>query len=134
MVGAQRCHTLAAPAIAVAREQLAAVQNARNEIVIGDAHQQPDSSDDVGRGAIALAASSSRQTNLGVHAAHPMNDENDLGRVVVDIGDDLLDDSPHDALFEPRVGGSGRTRWPPEARPLLSTAQAIRASPKAYRG
>ena len=33
-----------------------------------------------------------------------MNDENDLGRFVVDIGDDLLDDGPHDALLEPRVG------------------------------
>jgi hypothetical protein len=39
MVGAQRRHTLTGPAIAVAREELVAVQNARNEIVIGDAHQ-----------------------------------------------------------------------------------------------
>ena len=107
MVGAQRRHTLAGPTIAMAREELVAVQNARNEIVIGDAHQQPDGGDYVGRGAVALAASSSRQTNLGVDATHPMNDENDLGRVVVDIGDDLLDDGPHDALLEPRVGRRG---------------------------
>ena len=39
MMGAQRRHTLTGPAIAVAREELVAVQNARNEIVIGDAHQ-----------------------------------------------------------------------------------------------
>src|SRR4249920_3033867 len=81
MVGAQRRPTLAGPTIAMTREELVAVQNARNEIVIGDAHQQPNGGDYVGRGAVALAASSSWQTNLGVDATHPMNDENDLGRV-----------------------------------------------------
>src|SRR5215471_3103286 len=46
----------------------------------------PPSPWDVGR-----SQDHSRQTNFGVDAAHPMNDEDDLGRVVVDIGDDLLD-------------------------------------------
>ena len=38
MVGAQGRHALAGPAIAVAGDELVAVQNARNEIVVGDAH------------------------------------------------------------------------------------------------
>src|SRR5271166_771753 len=37
-----------------------------------------------------------------------MNEENDLGRAVVDIDDDLLDDGPYDALLKPRVGGRGK--------------------------
>ena len=73
--------------------------------VVGDAYQQSDGGDDVGRGTVALATAASRQTNLGVDSAHPMNEENDLGRRVVDIGDDLLDDGSHDTLLEARVGG-----------------------------
>lgn len=37
-----------------------------------------------------------------------MNDEDDLGRVVIDVGDDLTDESAYDALLEPRVGCWGR--------------------------
>src|SRR6185436_1266243 len=105
MVGTQRRYAFAGPAITVAGAKIVAVENACNEIVVGDAYQQSDGGDDVGRGTVALATAASRQTNLGVDSAHPMNEENDLGRRVVDIGDDLLDDGSHDALLEARVGG-----------------------------
>ena len=39
-----------------------------------------------------------------VHAADPVNDENDLGGCVVDIGHHLMDEGTHDALLQPRIG------------------------------
>ncbi len=44
---------------------------------------------------VALAPATLRQTQFGMHAAHPTDDENDLG-------DNLVDDGANDALFEPR--------------------------------
>jgi hypothetical protein len=38
-----------------------------------------------------------------VDAADPMDNEHDLRRRLVDIGDDLMDDSAHDALLQPRI-------------------------------
>ena len=60
--------------------------------------------DDVGRRAVALPAPTSRQPVLGMGAAHPVDDDDDLGGRVVEIGDRLLDDGPHDALLQPGVG------------------------------
>ncbi len=51
---------------------------------------------------VALAPATLRQTQFGMHAAHPTDDENDLGGLSVDIGDNLVDDGANDALFEPR--------------------------------
>jgi hypothetical protein len=47
--------------------------------------------DDIGRGAVALAAPALRQAQLAVGATHPVDDENDLRGRVVDIGHDLVD-------------------------------------------
>src|SRR4029077_19914267 len=59
---------------------------------------------DVGGGAVALSAATPRQAQFGMNAANPMDQENDLQRFVIDIGDDLVDDGAHDALLEPGVG------------------------------
>ena len=48
---------------------------------------------------IALTAAASGQTHLAVDAADPVDHENDLGRLGVDIGHHLLDHSAHDALL-----------------------------------
>jgi hypothetical protein len=53
-----------------------------------------------------LTAAALWQANLAVHAADPVNDENDLGGCVVDIGHHLMDDGAHDAFLQPRIG-----RW-----------------------
>ena len=80
-----------------------------DEIVVGDEHELPDGGNDVGRGAVALAASTPRQTQLGVNAAHPVDQEHDLPSLDVDIGDHLADHGADDALLEP---GIGRRRLP----------------------
>ena len=104
VVRAQGGDALARPAIAVARHEPVAVEDAGDEIVTGDQHQLAHGSDDIGRGAVALAAPALGQAQLAVGAADPVDDENDLGGLVVDIGHDLMDDGAHDALLQPRIG------------------------------
>ena len=47
MVGTQRRHTLARPAITVAGYKLIPIQEAGDEIVIGDQNQMPDGGKDI---------------------------------------------------------------------------------------
>jgi hypothetical protein len=96
----------AGPAITVTRFEAIAVEKAGDQIVAGDEHQLTHGFDDVGRGAVALPAPSLGQAHLAVGATDPVNNEDDLGGRIVDIGHDLVDQRAHDALLEPRIG-----RW-----------------------
>src|ERR1017187_2150602 len=87
VIGSECCHTLARPTIVVASDQFVSVQNAGDEVVADDKRELPNRSDDIGRGAVALASAPSRQAQLGMNAAHPVDQENDLGSLGVDIGD-----------------------------------------------
>src|ERR1700751_187499 len=40
-----------------------------------------------------------------MNAAHPMDEQNDLGCFLVDIGDHLMDKCADDTLLQPRIGG-----------------------------
>src|ERR1700741_5521190 len=42
-----------------------------------------------------------------MNAAHPMDEQNDLGWYLVDIGDHLMDKCADDTLLQPRIGGGG---------------------------
>ena len=106
VVGAQRGHPLAGPAVAIAGDKAISIEDAGDQIIVGDQHEVADGGDDVRRGAVALAPAPPWQTQFGMDAAHPVDDENDLGGLSVDIGDNLADDGADDALFEPRAG-----RW-----------------------
>src|SRR5271156_2766884 len=53
---AHRCDALAGPAIAVARLEAVAVEEAGNQLVAADQHQLTHGLDDIGRGAVALSA------------------------------------------------------------------------------
>src|SRR6185369_17431815 len=55
MMRSQRRNALACPAIAMAWDEAVAVQDAGDEIVIGDQRQLTHSGDDVGGGAVALS-------------------------------------------------------------------------------
>ena len=94
---------LACPSIAVAGHQSIPVEDAGNQIIIGNEHQLVDGRYDVGGGTVALSSASLRQAQFSMDAAKPMNQENDLGRCIIDIGDHLVDDGAHDALLEPRI-------------------------------
>lgn len=74
----ERSDPLPCPAIAVAGHQAIPVEDAGNQVIIGDENQLPDGGQDVGRSAVALSAPPPRQAKFGVDAANPMNQENDL--------------------------------------------------------
>lgn len=94
---------LACPSIAVAVHQSIAVEDAGNQIIIGDEHQLADGRDDIAGHAVALSTAPLRQAQFSMDAANPMDQENDLGGFVIDIGDHLPDDGTNDALLEPCI-------------------------------
>ncbi|WP_292176116.1 hypothetical protein [Mesorhizobium sp.] len=83
---------LACPSIAVAGHQSIAVEDAGNQIIIGDEHQLADGRDDIAGRAVALSTAPLRQAQFSMDAANPMDQENDLAGFVIDIGDHLPDD------------------------------------------
>src|SRR5260221_7768080 len=103
VIRAHRCDALAGPTIAVARLEAVAVEKSGNQIVAGDQHQLTHGLNDIGRGAVALSAPALRQAQLAVGATHPVDDENDLGRRLVDIGHDLMDEGAYNALLEASI-------------------------------
>ncbi len=102
VVGSQRGHPLPCPAIAVAGDQTVTVQKPRDQIVAGDADQQADGFDDIGRGAVA------RPAPFGMDAARPMNGQHDLAGVLVNVGNHFPDYGSDDALLEPGIRRRGR--------------------------
>src|ERR1700722_5577089 len=102
-VGAERCDALAGPAIAVARLEAVAVEEAGNQIVADDQHQLTHGLDSISRSAVALSAPTLGQAQLAVGATHPVDDENDLGRRLVDIGHNLMDEGAYNALLEASI-------------------------------
>ena len=107
VMGAQRGDTLARPAIAIAGHQPVPVQDAGDEIVVSDQHQLAYGGNHIGRGAGALPAPPPGQAYLGVDPANPMDEQNDLGCIGVDIGNHLVDHGADDALLQPCIGRGG---------------------------
>src|SRR5262245_421338 len=107
VMGAQRGDTLARPTIAIAGHQPVPVQDAGDEIVVGDQHQLAHSGNHIGRSAGALPAPPPGQAYLGVDTANPMDEQNDLGCIGVDIGNHLMDHGADDALLQPCIGRGG---------------------------
>src|SRR5262249_1821789 len=89
VIGAQRGDTLARPAIAIAGHQPVPVQDAGDEIVVGDQHQLAYGGNHIGRGAGALPAPPPGQAYLSLDPANPMGEQNDLGCIGVDMGNQL---------------------------------------------
>ena len=75
------------------------IEDAGNDIVSGDKSKFAHSLDDVGRCAVALSATTPWQAVLGMHTAHPVNDDDDLCGRFVEISNHLLDHCPHDSLL-----------------------------------
>ncbi len=61
----------------------------------------------IGRGAGALPAPPPGQAYLGVDPANPMDEQNDLGCIGVDVGNHLMDHGADDALLQPCIGRGG---------------------------
>ena len=112
MVRSERCHALSGPAIAMAGDELIPVEDAGNEIVVGDEREMADGGDDIGRGAVALTFPTARQAQFGMNAAHPVDDEDDLCGLGIDIGNHLADQRANDLLLDPRVRRRGGPHGP----------------------
>src|SRR5512139_8162 len=102
----QCCDTFTGPAIAIPGFDTIPVQDASDEIIIGDQRQLAYSGNHIVRRAGALSAASSGQAYLAVNAANPMYEEDDLSSFGIDISDDFLDNGSDDALLQPNIG-----RW-----------------------
>src|SRR5258708_77321 len=80
MMRPERADPLPCPAIAVASHQAVPVEDAGNQIIIGDENQLADGGEDVGGDAVALSAATPLQAQFGMNAAHPVGQENELWR------------------------------------------------------
>ena len=100
IAGAQRGYSFACPTIAMARLQPVAGEKAGDDVVLGDERQCSHSFDGIGWCAGALTPSASRQPMLGMGPTGPVNSEHDLGRAVVEISHDFMNERPHDTLLE----------------------------------
>lgn len=94
---------LTCPAVAMACQQAVLVEDAGNQIVRGNEHQLAHRGDGLGSGAVALTPAPLRQAKLCMRTADPVDQQNDLGGCVVEIGNHLLDDGADDPLLEPDV-------------------------------
>ena len=95
----QRGDALTRPAVAMTRDEAIPVEDAGNDIIIGDQHELANSGNHIGCSVITLTTTAFGQAHLAVDAAIPMDHENDLGRLGVDIGHHLLDHSAYDTLL-----------------------------------
>lgn len=128
---AQGRDALARPSITVAGDEAVPVQDAGDKFVIGDQNKEADSGDDVRRGAVALTSTALRQAKFGSNAAGPVNRQDDLGRILVDIRDCLLDDGSHDTLLE---AGVRRGRSPDRLQIGGERGEVRRSSRRCHRG
>ena len=106
VIGAHRGDAFARPSVAVACLKAVAVEKASDQVIASNEHQLTHCFDDIGGGTVALPAAALGQAHLAMGAARPVNNKDDLGGRVVDIGHDLVDQRANDALFEAGVG-----RW-----------------------
>ena len=104
----ERSYTFARPAIAVAGHQTIPVEDASDQIITGDENELPDGREDIGGCRVALPSTALRQPHLAMNATGPMDQQDDLGGVIVQIGDNLMNERAHDALLQTRVGLRGR--------------------------
>jgi hypothetical protein len=76
-----------------------------------------------------LTSSVSRQAYLAVNASDPMNEQHDLSRLRINVGDHLMDASADDALLQPCVRrGADQTALRSDASVASDAESAIGAT------
>src|SRR5207253_113425 len=85
----QRRHAFPGPTITMPGTEIVAIEDAGDQIVAADAHQHSYRLDDVFRRAVALPAPASREAQLRMHPTHPVDEQDDLACLGVDVGDHL---------------------------------------------
>lgn len=105
VVAAQSGNALARPTIAATCQNRITVEHARNDIICTDSDQGADCIDDFGWGLRgSLTTPPSGQSQFGMNATLPMNIEDDLADLRINIYDDLVKQGTHDAFLESRIG------------------------------
>jgi hypothetical protein len=107
VVAAERDHAFSSPPIATPGEEPVPIQHVGQQIVGTNPRQHAYRIDDVLRRVRGrLPASSSRHSQLGMHAAFPVNDENDFTGLGIGIDDDFVNECANEAFLQPdiRVG------------------------------
>ena len=51
-----------------------------------------------------MTTAPSWQSYLAMNAAHPMDNQNDLRSLLIDVGNHLLDNGAYDTLLQPSIG------------------------------
>lgn len=96
-------HALSCPTVAMTGRELVAIEDASNQVIRGDPDQQPNRCDDVLPGGVPLTAPAPWQTQFSMNAAGPMNQQDDLASLSINVGNDLLDQRANNALLQPCI-------------------------------
>jgi hypothetical protein len=111
VVGAERDHPFSSPAIPTPREKPIPIQYVRDQIVRADPRQYAYGIDDVLRRVRGtLSPSSSWHSQFGMHAAFPVNDQDDLTGVGIGIDDDFVNECSNETFLQAHI----RLRIPPD--------------------
>jgi len=81
---AQRGDAVTCPTVAMTRDEAIPLENASDDIIIGDQHELANSGNHIGCGAVVLTAAASGQTHLAMDATDPVDHESDLRHHVAD--------------------------------------------------
>ena len=111
VVAAERDHPFSSPAISTPSEEPIPIQDVGEQIVGTNARQDAYGINDVLRRVRGtLPPSSSRHSQFGMHAAFPVNDQNDLTGLGIGIDDDFVNECSNDAFLQTDI----RVRMPPD--------------------
>lgn len=84
-------HPFPGPAVSVSCFKRIAIEDTGDDVILDDECELTHGLDDLGGCAVALSATAPRQAVLGMRAARPMDDDDDLGGLVIEIGENLPD-------------------------------------------
>jgi hypothetical protein len=117
VMGTERDDSFSGPAIPTPGEEPIPIQDVGEQIVGTNARQHTYCIDDVLRRVRGtLSPSSSRHSQFGMHAAFPMNDQNDLTGCGIGIDDDFVDEGSNEAFLQSDI----RVRLPPDGLEVRS--------------
>ena len=108
VVAAERDHAFSSPPIATPSEEPIPIQDVGQQIIGTNARQYVYRIDDVLRRVRGtLPASSSRHSQFGMHAAFPVNDQNDLTGLGIGIDDDFVNECSNEAFLQSDIRARG---------------------------
>jgi hypothetical protein len=105
VVGPEPDHAFSSPTIPTTGEEPISIQYVRQQIVGTNPRQHAYRLDGVRRRVCGtLPASSSRYSQFGMNVAFPVNDQNDLTGISIDINDDFVNKCSNEAFLQSDIG------------------------------